>query len=538
MMRIGLILSLLLSTSLLLSIQTPAATLAQSPQGSIDVEGTDLESRLAAALTLGGQRGRFWAAYSFPVRPGIAFEATYIRTRGTVIVIDGAVAGATLETRNAAVFLLYENAGRAPVRVEIYNLGRPRDYAGLPVYWLGPATADQSLAVLRGLVNEVRSPESAGRLVDAIGAHDLPDTAAVLQDIVRTSTTARARTAAVSWLGYWPGQTTFLAALVRDEREDTTVRHEAAESLGGVMDLDVLPLLQELYRTVVHREIRGELLEGIADGRFEASASAFLIEIANSEPDRQLRRDALESLGERWDEESLEALEKAAYDPDASLDLQNAAVEAIRERPEREGVPLLTKIVESHPRAGVRRAALEQLAELPGQLAFLASLAGNGNYSVGLRRAAIEVIAETETGDAAATLQKLFAAANSRVLKEDIIDAIADAQDPPAAIRSLAAIVRDEADRDVRAEAVSALGDMEDERAIVTLGQLYDSTRDEETRREILDALSDADGAAALQKIISVARSDPSLAIRRHAVELLGESDDPAALIFLEGLLK
>ena len=531
MKRIGLILSLLVS------IQISASTLSQSPAAFIDVKGTDLSARLAAASTLGRRDGRFWAAYAFPVRPGIAFDATYVGT-GRVMVFGGATVAAPLDTGNAEVFLLYENAGRAPVRVEIYSVRRPRDYSGVPVYWLGHAPADQSLAVLRGLVNDVRSQEDAGRLVDAIGAHDLPDVAAVLRNIIDTSTPERARTAAVSWLGYWPGQTEFLAALVRDEREHTAVRHEAAESLGGAPDRDVLPLLQQLYRTVTHREIRSEILEGIADERFAASASAFLIQIAATEPDRQLRVDALESLGERFDTESLQALERAAYDPDVALDLQNAAVEAIRERPEHEGVPLLKKIVESHPRAGVRRAAIEELAELPGQLAFLTSLAGDRNRRVDLRLAAIEAIADAETGDAAATLQKLFATADSSALKEGLIEAIADTHDPSAAIQSLATIVRGDTDREVRAEAISALGDIEDERAIEALAQLYDSTRDEETRREILEALSEADGAAALQKIISAARTDPSMTVRRHAIELLGESDDPVALSFLEGLLK
>jgi HEAT repeat protein len=374
--------------------------------------------------------------------------------------------------------------------------------------------------------------------VDAIGAHDLPDVAAVLRDIINSSTTERARTAAVSWLGYWPGQTDFLAALVRDARGQMQVRQEAAESLGRAPDRDVLPLLQELYRTVTHREIRRELLEAIADDRFDASASAFLIQISATEPDRQLRGDALESLGERSDAESLRALERAAYAADVPLDLQDAAVEAIRERPEDESVPLLRKIVESHPRAGVRRKAIEELAELPGQLALLTSLAGDRKRPVDLRLAAIEAIADGETGDAAATLQKLFATADSRALKEGLIEAIADTQDPSAAIRSLAAIARDDADPEVRGEAISALGDIEDERAVETLGQLYDSTKDEATRRTILEALSEADGAAALQKIIAAARSDPSMTVRREAIELLGESDDPVALNFLEGLLK
>ena len=531
MMRIGLILALLVST------QIPASSLAQSPAPFIDVEGTDLSARFAAASARGGQDGRFWVAYAFPIRPGIAFDATYIGT-GRVVVFDGAAVAAPVDTGYAEVFLLYENAGRALVRVEIYNVRRPRDYGGLPVYWLGRAPADQSLAVLRRLVNDASASESAGRLVDAIGAHDLPVVAAVLRDVITASSTERARSAAVSWLGYWPGQTEFLAALVRSERERTSVRHEAAESLRRAPDRDVLPLLQELYRTVTHREIRAELLEGIADERFDASASTFLIQIASSEPDRQLRRDALEGLGERSDADSLRALERAAHDPDVPLDLQNAAVEAIRERPEHEGVPLLKKIVESHPRAGVRRAALEELAELPGQLAFLTSLAGDRNRNVDLRLAAVEAIADAESSAAATTFQMLLATADSNALKEGLIEAIADTPDPPAAILSLAAIVRDEADRDVRAEAVSALGDIDDERAVETLGQLYDSTKDEETRGEILEALGDADGAAAIQKIISAARSDPSMAIRRHAIELLGESDDPVALTFLEGLLK
>jgi HEAT repeat protein len=532
MMRIGLILSLLLA-----SAQIPASSRAQSPAAFIDVEGADVSARLAAARTRGRQDGRFWAAYAFRVRPGIAFDAAYVGT-GRVILFNGAVAAAPIDTGSAEVFLLYENAGRAPVRVEIYSVRRPRDLGGLPVYWLGQAPADQSLAVLRGLVSDVPGQEAAGRLVDAIGAHDLPDVAAVLSGIIRTVTTGRARTAAVSWLGYWPGQTNLLAGLVRDAREQTAVRHQAAESLGRAPDRDVLPLLQELYRTVTHRDIRRELLEAIADNQFDASASAFLIQVSATEPDRQLRGDALESLGERSDAESLRALERAAFAADVAPDLQNAAVEAIRERPEHEGVPLLRKIVDSHPRAGVRRKAIEELADLPGQLAFLSSLAGDGKRPVDLRLAAIEAIADTETGDGLPTLQKLFATADSRTLKEGLIEAIADTEEPSAAIRSLAAIARDDADPEVREEAISALGDLEDERAIEALGQLYDSTKDEATRRTILEALSEADGAAALQKIIAAAQSDPSMTVRREAIELLGDSDDPVALKFLEGLLR
>jgi HEAT repeat protein len=530
MMRIGLILSLLVST------QVPASSLVQAPADFIDVTGADLEARLSAARARGRQNGPFWAAYAFPVRSGVAFDAAYIGT-GRVIVFGGASAAAPIEAGRAEIFLLHERA-RGPVRVEIYDTRRPRDHAGLPVYWLGHAAADESVAVLRGLVTDAPSQDVAGRLVDAIGAHDLPDVPTVLRDIVSNSTAERPRTAAISWLGYWPGQTEFLAALVRNERELTPVRQEAAESLADAPDRDVLPVLQGLYRTVTHREIKGELLEGIADERFEASASTFLIEIAGAEPDRQLRREALKSLGERSDTATLQALEQIAGDPEVPPDLQHEAVEAISDRAEHEAIPLLKTIVTSHPRAGARRAALEELAGLPGQSGFLTGLAGDANQTVDLRLAAIEAIADADTVDAVATLQKLYATAGSSAVKEGLIEAIADTRNPPAAILALTSIVRNEADRGLRAEAVSALGDIEDERAVDALGQLYDSTRDEGTRRDILEALSEAEGPVALQTITAAARSDPSMTVRRHAIELLGESDDPAAVGVLESLLK
>jgi HEAT repeat protein len=531
MMRIGLILSLLL-----VSTQLPAPGRAQSSASFVEVEGTDLSARLAAAKTRGG-RGRFWIAYAFPVRPGVAFDAAYFGT-GRVIVFNGASAAVPFDTGTAEVFLLYENGGRAPLSVEIYSVRPARGLGGLPVYWLGQAPAGESLAVLRQVLIDVPSQEPAARLVDAIGAHDVPDVSTTLRDIISTSAAERVRTAAVSWLGYWPGQTDFLAALVRDTREQTSVRLQAAESVGRATDRGVVPLLQELYRSVTHREIRRELLEAVGDQRFDDSASAFLIEIATTEKDWHLRGDALESLGERSDAESLRALERAAYAADAPLDLQGAAVEAIRERPEQEGVPLLRKIVESHPRADVREAALEELAELPGQLAFLTSVAGDRNRHIDVRLAAIEAIAEAQSPDGAATLQKLFAMADSIALKESLIGALAETQDPAVAVRSLAAIARDDADPEVREEAIAALSDIEDERAVEALGQLYDATKDEETRCRILEALSEAESAAALQKIIAAARNDPSIAVRRQAVELLGESDDPVALNFLEALLK
>jgi len=518
--------------------QTPGVNRPRSPQDFINVEGPDLPSRLSAAIRQGSsQRGRFWAAYTFAVKPGVAFDVMLTGSGGSVTVFNSRTLGSPMELQNQAAFLLYESGRNAPVRAEIYNLDRPRDYAGYPVYWLGRVDGEESLSFLRSLVDSMPN-QSGSRVVDAIAAHDESRVPAVLRDVIRAAKGIQSRTAAVSWLGRWPDQAEFLATLVRDERELAAIRREAAEAIGESPDAPPLPLLQELYRSVTHREVKRELLETISDDRFEGASLAFLIETAEREADRDLRGTAIEALGERTDTVSLQALEKAANNAGAGVELQQTAVEAISERVDSEAVPLLKKIARSHPRRDVRQEALDKLGERPDQLPFLLEIVNDRGESIELRRNAIEAVAQTESSDAMPALKRLLDSLNSRELKEEVIERIADSGDRPGAITFLIGIAQNHGDTDVRKSAVEALGDMNDERAIDALSKAYDSTRDEATKNEILDALSDADSPRALQKLMAVAQRDSSVKLRKRAIELLGESDDPVAVKFLEQLIK
>lgn len=546
-MKLALLLSMLFATNVC-TPNEPALRLTGEPaaqsasaagqrQNFITVEGVDLNARLAAAVKQ-GQGKRFWAAYSFTVKPGVAFDAVFTGGRGSTFTINGLTNNPQLETRNLGIFLLHENDGRTVVRAEIYNLDRARDYAGYPVYWLGRGGNEESLQLLRGWIGTLRSHEAAERVVDAIGAHDDPRVMTLLRELIGSSNSERVRTTAISWLGSWPGQTEFLSTLVRNERETVSVRREAAEAIAESPDNNVLATLQTLYRAVTHREVKRELLEATAAERFESGAVGFLIEVAERDPDRELRRAALEGLGEKQDARSLQALEKAAYNVEMGQELQRAAVEAIGERPEDEALPLLKKIAQAHPRGEVRREAVERLGQLPGQLPFLVELARNQSAGLDVRRAAIEAIAASEQGDTFATLKQLFGAVNQRELKEEILEALAEGADRPAAIEFLLGIARNDADRETREKAFSALGEMKDERAVEALIQLYDAGRAEEAKSEILGALAEADQQRAMQKLIAVAQRDASLKLRKRAIELLGESDDPAAIKFLEQLIK
>ena len=513
----------------------PVVTAVQN-RSFINVDGPNLMSRLESAVRQGSaQQKRFWAAYTFDVRSGVAFDAVIRGSGGSTTIINGGWVNANFETRNLGVFLLHETDGRSIVRAEIYNLDRQREYAGYPVYWLGRGGNEESLNLLRGLIGAARSTEAAERLTDAIGAHDDPRVAAILKDLIRNSAVERVRTTAVSWLGHLPGETPFLAGLVRDEREILAVRKEAADAIGESQDSGALALLQNLYRSITHREVKREILEAFADERSESEAVNFLIEVAEREPDRELRREAIEGLGEKRDARSLQALEKIANNADAGGELQRAAIEAIGERPEDEALPLLKKIAKSHPKTEVRREAVERLSELPGQMPLMVELARNESESLDLRRTAIEAIAESETGDGTSTLKQLYTAISNRELKREIIESFEDCEDRKAAIDFLLGVARADSDRQLREQAFSTLGGMNDDRALDALAQLYDSERNEESKAGILSALGDSESDRALKKLMQVAKSDPSLKLRKKAIALLSERDDPEAVKFLEG---
>jgi HEAT repeat protein len=505
----------------------------------INVDGPDLKSRLEAAIGQGrSQQKRFWAAYTFDVRPGIAFDAVIIGSDGSTTVINGSMVSSRFETRNIGIFLLYEADGRSIVRADIYNLERAREYAGYPVYWLGRGGAEESLNLLRSLVGTVGSIEAAKRLTDAIGAHDDQRVAAILKDLIRNSKVERVRTTAVSWLGHLQGETPFLAALVRDERESVKVRKEAAEAIGESQDGAALALLQNLYRSVGSREVKREILDAISGDRLEEGAINFLIEIAEREPDRGLRKEAIEGLGEKKDSLSLKALDKIANDSEAGSELQRAAVEAIGERPEDEALPLLKKIARSHPGPQVRREAIERLGELPGQISYLGELARNEAENIDARRQAVEAIAESRNAETISTLKQVYAVISNRELKRKIIESFEECEDRKAAIDFLLDVARGDSDRQAREQAFSTLGDMNDDRAIEAITQIYDAERTEELKARILSALGDSNSSRALKKLMEVAKSDSSFNLRKKAISLLAESDDPEAVKFLEALVR
>src|SRR5260370_20203708 len=207
-------------------------------EGFIAVEGTSLRSKMNLAVRQGRARQtRFWTAYSFDVRPGVAVDVEFNNGNGngsTTIVSGTSISvGSHIETRNLGVFALHEPADGSIVRIEVYNLDRRREYSSYPVYWLGRAGNDESLSLLKGFVESNQICEAPKRSIVAIALHDDPRVGGMLEDFVRHSNVESVRSSAVFWLGQTPGHNPFLAELVRNEQESVKVRKQGAFAIGG-----------------------------------------------------------------------------------------------------------------------------------------------------------------------------------------------------------------------------------------------------------------------------------------------------------------
>jgi HEAT repeat protein len=386
---------LALITAVLLTL-LPPATLAQQEQTFTPVQGPTLQARQEAAVALaaGAHAERFWTAYSFDVRPGVVVDVDYvsddghIQIQGTWDTTDSGflINNPAMETRSLGVFALRDASGQV-VRVEVYNLGRRREYSGYTVYWLGRATNEESLAFLRGLAESAKPERFSGRdgdlpaqAVRAIALHDDRRVPEVLTEIARAPLSEGVRAQAVRSLGVPPvSQATrdYLAQLARDERESQEVRRAAVSAYGRSRDAQALAFLQSLYASLNNRDLRRVALTYIARNDDRKAAAQFLIKVATqTTDDPELRRMSIARLGEMAGEQALGTLRETVARTDADTQLQLQALVAIGRRPAAESVPLLINIAKTHPKPEVRRQAFLILGRTgdPAAVEFLKSV--------------------------------------------------------------------------------------------------------------------------------------------------------------------
>jgi|SRR5688572_22664220 len=337
----------------------------------IPVEGANLKAKFDAAIVAGranAVNGRFWVAYQFEVRPGVAVDFEIVDSAGSIhISSDGTsmMFDSRYETRELGLFLLYDTQRDSFIRADVYNLRRNHEYSNYPVYWAGRIANEESLNFLKSIVDS-SAPEMkriAERAVFAIALHDDARVDAMLTELVRRPVAEPLRSRAIHWLGNTPetaSKNTLFTEIVRNNQESHEARQAAMSALAMSHSAGTLPLLENLFETMTTRELKRRALHGIAANDNSDAAATYLIRVAQTEKDIELRKSAIASLGRIAGQKSLGAL-TGTVDGDGDIEVQKQAVIAIGRRPKDEAIPILIRIARNHPKMPVRKAAIQML---------------------------------------------------------------------------------------------------------------------------------------------------------------------------------
>ncbi len=346
----------------------------------IAVEGATLKEKMETATRRGraevtGEGRFFWTAYTFDVRPGVGVDVDFKNGRGSTFIGGiGFTLDARYETREVGVFLLRRAGDGSIAETRVYNLARRREFGGHPVYWLGRAGNDESLAFLNELALTATTNKVAEHAAMSIVIHDDARVASILKDLIRRSSNQRVRAESALWLGHFSEEVSFLAELARNNNEQEEVRAHAVLGIGANRKAaSTLDLLRGIYDSTSNRKVREHVFIVLASGDEVDegdAATRILIDIADREKDDHDRKQAIFWLGQKAGQRSLRYLGDVVERSDGETEIQKQAVFALSQKPRDESVPTLIRIARTHPKGEVRKQAIFWLGQIDDQRAL------------------------------------------------------------------------------------------------------------------------------------------------------------------------
>jgi hypothetical protein len=218
-----------------------------------------------------------------------------------------------------------------PDKVEMSNFELNFDFQGLPLLWLGDASDDQSLTLLRGLYAGAKREETKKHVLAAVGVHNTPALVIPILESVLAS------------------------------RDADELRKDAAFWIGQQDDAAALKVLRQAARTDRSCEVQKGAVFAISQVELEAAVDE-LIDLARTAENENIRHEAVFWLGQRASKKAGAALiDFATKDGDSRV--QEQAVFALSQLPENQGVEPLIKIARTHPNPHVRKKAVFWLGE-------------------------------------------------------------------------------------------------------------------------------------------------------------------------------
>ena len=471
--------------------------------------GGSLAERWRQALADAGRQRLtdFWIVYTFNTPTHADDVVLSDSSDGSFVSSDGRLstqgppltallnpsAPVPLEGGNLAVLLHYRGARADAIdRAGYRSIQLGFEFGRTPVFWLGDAPEAQSFESVQGLFNQARTRDIQLLLIELASLHS--DTNVVMPFLTRLldqSWPSEIRSEAAEGFDHHhdPRSVEILLRVARTD-PDSSVRAEAAETIGEVQVPQSIPALTELVNESADPDVRREAAEAFANQPAAQAVPAIERVIATSEDDDVLG-EAIEALGEIGGSAVLPLLVQTA-NGHRNRRAQQEAVETIGDIDDPGVVDALARIVQEHQDVTIQSEAVETLGDSDDATAMAAlEKIARAHDREEIQAEAIETIADRSEQSLHPLILELAVSGSSARIRQEALDQIGDAvgkiDDGQALDRALQAIERaifDDPDPDVRAEALDALDELPDERALRVLRDVIARHPDARIRRE------------------------------------------------------
>ncbi|HEY7895779.1 MAG TPA: HEAT repeat domain-containing protein [Gemmatimonadaceae bacterium] len=288
--------------------------------------------------------------------------------------------------------------------------------------------------------------------------------------------------------------------------EDDDMRVAALNALMQMDSQEALPLLRKVLarRDACSEALRNKAVFIVAQKEGDESAD-MLIDVARSDPSSEVRQNAVFWLGQVSGDRAVSLLDSILLTT-KDEDLQDKAIFALSQH-------------------GGERAGK-----------ILRDLASQPNVSQDEKSRAIFALGHYRgNAEDFAYLRQLYPTLHNEELQEQVIQSVAQSDDP-ANSRWVLGIAQDaHEDIEVRKKALFWAG--QGGVPIADLTALYGQMTDDALKEQVIFALSQRDEREATDKLIDIARHDSNVELRKKAIFWLGQRDDPRIRQLLEDLI-
>ena len=262
-----------------------------------------------------------------------------------------------------------------------------------------------------------------------------------------------------------------------------------------------------------------------------------------NECSQELRSEAVFILSQKMSDDVVPLMVQLAIDdPDPSSEVREAAVFALSQTQDPRAEDALERILTTSDDREVQEQALFALSQRSSDRArrVLRDYAASDSVDPDLRETAIFWVGQGEAPESFDFLNQIFESTQDSDVKESVVFAITQTNDPRLAAWLLARVRDSSEDMEARERALFWYGQAsEGDVDVAELLGLYQEVGDPELKEAVLFGLSQRlDEDAALEALIEIARTEEDSEVVENALFWLGQSEDPRAVEFLLEIIR